>query len=71
MTPPLGSGAATAIVRLRIALVRRQADRLAHLRRRLVLAQALVDHLAQQIVVGPGEILHFGDQAQAAPNARG
>jgi hypothetical protein len=35
--------------------------------RRLVLAQALIDHLAQQIVVVPGEILHFGDQLGPHP----
>jgi hypothetical protein len=34
---------------------------------RLVLAQTLVDHLPQQVVVGPGEILHFGDQLGPHP----
>ena len=39
----------------------------AHFGGRLVLAQALIDDLAQQVVVGPGEILHFGDQLGAHP----
>jgi hypothetical protein len=34
----------------------------AHFGRRLVLAQNLVDDLAQQIVLGPGQKLDFGDQ---------
>jgi hypothetical protein len=33
----------------------------AHLGRRFVLAQTLVNDLAQQIVAGPGEIFHLGD----------
>jgi putative oxidoreductase len=39
----------------------------AHLRRRLVLAQTFVNHLPQQIVVGPGEIFDFGDQLGPHP----
>jgi hypothetical protein len=39
----------------------------AHLGRRLVLAQTLVNHLAQQIVVGPGEIFHLNDQLGPYP----
>jgi len=31
----------------------------AHVGRRLVLAQTFIDHLAQQIVAGPGEIFHL------------
>ena len=34
---------------------------------RLVLAQALVDHLAQKVVAGPGEIFDFGDELGAHP----
>ena len=33
----------------------------------LVLAQALIDHLAQQIVFGPGEKLDVGDKLRAHP----
>jgi hypothetical protein len=36
--------------------------RAADLGRRLVLAQTLIDHLAQQIVIGPGQKLDLGDQ---------
>jgi hypothetical protein len=43
--------------------------------RRLVLAQAFIDDLAQQIVFGPGQEFHFGDDLgfhpmQAAQNKR-
>lgn len=34
---------------------------------RLVLAQALIDHLAQKVVVGPGEIFDFGDELGPHP----
>ena len=34
-----------------------------HLARRLVLAQPIVDDLAQQIVIGPGQKLDLGEQA--------
>ena len=34
---------------------------------RLVLAQALIDHLAQKVVAGPGEIFDFGDELGAHP----
>jgi hypothetical protein len=40
----------------------RMRHRTAHLGRRLVLTQAFVNNLAQQVVVGPGEILDLGDQ---------
>jgi hypothetical protein len=33
----------------------------------LVLAQALIDHLAQKVVAGPGEIFDFGDELGAPP----
>ena len=36
--------------------------RTADVRRRLVLAQAFVDDLAQQIVLGPGQEFYFRDQ---------
>src|ERR1700730_12467016 len=39
----------------------------AHLGRGLVLAQTLIDHLPQQVVVGPGEIFHLGDQLGPDP----
>jgi hypothetical protein len=39
----------------------------AHLGRRLVLAEALVNHLAQEIVVGPGEIFDLGNQLGPHP----
>ena len=42
-----------------------------HLSRRLVLAPALIDDLAQQIVLGPGEKLDLHDEVGADPNARG
>jgi hypothetical protein len=35
--------------------------------RRVVLAQTLIDHLAQQIVVGPSEIFHLGDELGRYP----
>jgi hypothetical protein len=54
-------------VRLRLRMRRRTP----HLPRRLVLAQPFIDHLPQQIVVGPGQELDLGDPARAAPNARG
>src|SRR5271163_4266273 len=41
--------------------------RTAHLTRRLVLAQTLVDDLTQQIVVGPGQIFHLGDDLGTHP----
>ena len=41
--------------------------RTAHLGRWLVLAQAFIDNLAQQIVFRPGEKLHFGDQLGPYP----
>ena len=41
--------------------------RTAHFGRRLVLAQTLVSHLAQQIVVGPGEIFDFRDKLGPHP----
>jgi len=34
----------------------------AHLGRRLVVMQTLIDHLPQQVAAGPGEILDLGDQ---------
>jgi hypothetical protein len=34
---------------------------------RLVLAQALVDHLAKQVVLRPGQILDFGDKLRPHP----
>ena len=40
-----------------------------HLGRRLVLAQPLIDHLAQQIVFGPGQKLDLGDQLGPYPMA--
>jgi hypothetical protein len=33
----------------------------------LVLAQALIDHLAQKVFAGPGEIFDFGDELGAHP----
>jgi len=39
----------------------------AHLSRGLVLAQTLIDHLAQQIVLGPGEKLHLRDELGPDP----
>jgi len=39
----------------------------AHLGRRLVLAQSLTDDLPQQIVIGPSEELHVGDQLGPDP----
>src|SRR5262249_22711000 len=38
-----------------------------HFGSRLVLAQTLVDHLAQQIVAGPGKIFHLDDQLGPDP----
>jgi hypothetical protein len=45
----------------------RTRDRAAHLGRRLVLAQPLIDDLAQQVVIGPGEELHLGNQLGPHP----
>src|ERR1700757_1010037 len=39
----------------------------AYLGRRFVLAQPFIDTLPQQVVAGPGEILHFGDQRRPHP----
>ena len=39
----------------------------AHVGRRLVLAQTFIDHLAQQIVAGPGEIFHFNHKLRPYP----
>jgi hypothetical protein len=36
--------------------------RAAHLGRRLVFAESLIDDLAQQIVIGPSEKLDLGDE---------
>jgi hypothetical protein len=41
--------------------------RTANLGRRLVLAQAFIDDLAQQIIFRPGEEFHFGDQLGPYP----
>ena len=46
-------------------------ERPAHLARQLVLAQTLIDHLPQEIVLRPGEKLHLRDESPAAPNGRG
>ena len=39
----------------------------AHLGGRLVVAQTLIDDLAQQVVLGPGEKLDLGDELVAHP----
>ena len=39
-----------------------------HLPRRLVLAHALIDDLAHQALIGPGEILHLHDQFPGVVN---
>ena len=39
----------------------------AHVGSRLVLAQSFIDHLAQQIVAGPGKIFHLDDQLGPDP----
>ena len=39
----------------------------AHVSSRLVLAQTLIDHLAQQIVLGPGQKLDLHDELGANP----
>ena len=39
----------------------------AHLGRGLVLPQSFIDHLAQQIVIGPGEKLDLGDELRPYP----
>src|SRR5689334_5312111 len=41
--------------------------RTAHFGRRLVLAQTFIDDLTQQIVIGPGEIFHLGDELGPDP----
>jgi hypothetical protein len=41
--------------------------RAADLGRRLVLAQPSVDDLAQQVVIGPGQVFDFGDQFGSHP----
>jgi hypothetical protein len=38
-----------------------------YLGRRLILSQSLIDHLPQQIVVGPGEIFDLGDELGPHP----
>jgi hypothetical protein len=38
-----------------------------HLGHRLVLAQSLINDLAQQVVVGPGEIFDLGDELGPHP----
>src|SRR5207244_4261582 len=38
-----------------------------HLDGRLVLAQTLIDDLAQQVVAGPGEKFHLGDELGPYP----
>jgi len=45
----------------------RMRHRAPHLGRRLVLAQSLIDDLAQQIVVGPGQKLDLGHQLRPHP----
>jgi hypothetical protein len=42
-----------------------------HFGGRLVLAQAFIDDLAQQIVAGPGEIFDLDRKLGLSPNARG
>ena len=43
----------------------------AHFGCRFVLAQPFIDHLAQQIVAGPGEIFHLNHEFGLLPNALG
>src|SRR4051794_793359 len=45
----------------------RMRHRTLHFGRRLVLAQALIDDLAQQIVIGPGQELYLGHELGPHP----